>query len=243
MLLLAASSAFAPATRAPPQPAASRVRPLVAFDLSYLSDQYYTALDTQYYSTTAIQAFVLVGMGDAISQGIETKGFLKNEYDLRRTLRMAGLGLAIAGFGTSTWLKNLEAALPGHATAGRVLEKASLDACVWAPIANTLYLVFTPLLEGKSPDEVRQLCESRFVPVMQTELSTFFPYNLISFSMIHPLYRPFTTGFVSMCFAVYISWITHNGGADANTVCASRCPPGEICSSNEEGEYCYCGDY
>ena len=44
---------------------------------------------------------------------------------------------------------------------------------------------------------------------MKTELCTFFPYNLISFSLIPPLVRPFTTGFVSMCFAVYMSWITH----------------------------------
>lgn len=26
---------------------------------------------------------------------------------------------------------------------------------------------------------------------------------------VPPLLRPFSTGFVSMCFAVYISWITH----------------------------------
>ena len=250
LLLAAASSAFAPATRVPQLPivTSSRTRPVVALDISHLSDAYYAALETNYYSTTAAQAFLLVGMGDTISQGIETKGFRNDEYDLPRTLRMAGLGLAIAGFGTSTWLKNLEAALPGHSTAGRVLEKASLDACVWAPIANTLYLVLTPLLEGKSRDEVWQLCERRFVPVMQTELSTFFPYNLVSFSMIHPLYRPFTTGFVSMCFAVYISWITHNSpedeqGSDANEVCVSRCPPGMVCYANEEGEYCYLGDY
>ncbi len=120
------------------------------------------------------------------------------------------LGLFIAGFGTSTWLQHLEGALPGHATVGRVLEKASLDACLWAPLANTAYLILVPLLEGKSPAEVQTMLNQRFIPVMQTELSTFFPYNLISFSLINPLYRPFTTGFVSMCFAIYMSWVTHN---------------------------------
>eukprot|EP00966_Prymnesium_polylepis_P277715 6416225-Prymnesium_polylepis.1 len=45
---------------------------------------------------------------------------------------------------------------------------------------------------------------------MRTELSTFFPYNLVSFSLVPPLLRPFTTGFVSMCFAVYMSWATHS---------------------------------
>jgi hypothetical protein len=41
------------------------------------------------------------------------------------------------------------------------------------------------------------------------ELSTFFPYNLIAFSLIPPLLRPFTTGLLSMCFSIYISWVTH----------------------------------
>ena len=53
------------------------------------------------------------------------------------------------------------------------------------------------------------MLRERFVPVMKTEWCTFFPYNLVSFSLVPPLIRPFTTGFVSMCFAVYISYMTH----------------------------------
>jgi len=90
-----------------------------------------------------------------------------------------------------------------------VLLKATLDACFWAPLANTAYLVLTPLSEGESVESVKGILRERFVPVMKTELMTFFPYNLISFSLVPPLVRPFTTGFVSMCFAVFISWITH----------------------------------
>ena len=182
----------------------------VAVDLASLSASYYDALETHYYATTAIQAFLLVGTGDSLSQYIEIRSGDGERYDVVRTLRMAMLGLLIAGFGTSTWLKWLEGELPGHASSTVVLEKASLDACIWAPLANTLYLILTPLLEGKTPEEVKEMLGERFLPVMRTELQTFFPYNLISFSLIHPLYRPFTTGFVSMCFAVYISYITHN---------------------------------
>ena len=169
-----------------------------------LSAFYSSSLHSAYYRTTATQALLLVGAGDAISQKIEA-----GEYDPQRTMRMALLGMFIGGFGTACWLSHLEQWLPGHATMSRVVEKAALDACVWAPIANTLYLVLTPLLEGKNTSDVRTMLTERFLPVMATELSTFFPYNLVSFSMIHPLYRPFTTGFVSMCFAVYISWVTH----------------------------------
>jgi hypothetical protein len=48
------------------------------------------------------------------------------------------------------------------------LVKATLDACVWAPIANTLYLVLTPLAEGASLEAVGSTLEQNFVPVMQS---------------------------------------------------------------------------
>ena len=200
--------------------------------LADASTSYYAALETSYYQTTAMQAFLLVGTGDAISQAIEIHFAGKNSlgdeegsqrYEPSRTLRMATLGLFIAGFGTAFWLQHLERALPGHASAERVLHKSCLDACLWAPLANTLYLVLVPLLEGKRPAEVAAMLRERFLPVMRTELSTFFPYNLLSFSLIDPLVRPFTTGFVSMCFAVYLSWVTHMEAE------AEECAPGEPC--------------
>ena len=118
-----------------------------------------------------------------------------------------------------------------------MLEKACIDAGFWAPIANTLYLVLTPLSEGESVEAVKQSTAAKFVPVMKTELMTFFPYNLVSFSVIPPLLRPFTTGFISMCFAVYISWVTHLDGAHAQS--AADDPDGGARSalrSEQEGE-------
>jgi len=94
-----------------------------------------------------------------------------------------------------------------------VLVKATLDSCVWAPVENTLFLVLTPLLEGASFEEVGSLLNDNFLPVMQTELGAFFPYNLLAFSLIPPLLRPFSTGLASMCFSVYISLTTHTEGS------------------------------
>ena len=90
-----------------------------------------------------------------------------------------------------------------------VLVKAVLDSCVWAPIENTLFLALTPLIEGASFDEVSELVNENFFPVMKTELGAFFPYNLVAFSLVPPLLRPFSTGLASMCFSVYISLTTH----------------------------------
>lgn len=176
----------------------------VVGEATSLVNAYNEALRTNYDLTTAVQAFVLVGMGDAIAQKIE-----KVEFDPVRTLRMGSLGLVIGGIGTSHWLKFLESQLPGHATAARVVEKSLIDACFWAPIANGAYLGLTPLVEGAGLQRSGEVVQERFAEVMKTELKTFTPYNLVAFSLIPPLLRPFTTGFVSMCFGVYISYITH----------------------------------
>jgi len=174
---------------------------------------YMAALSNHYFLTTMVQAFCLVALGDAGAQAIEGTAS-GSSYDAVRTLRMGLLGTFIGGVGTATWLKLLEGAMPGNGSVDLVVKKACLDACIWAPIANTLYLILTPLLEGESVHTVRDHLNQKFVPVMQTELATFLPYNLVSFSLVPPLCRPFTTGFISMCFAVYISWITHKTGSD-----------------------------
>jgi len=228
------------------------------FDLSALSPQravnaYQQSLREHYAATTALQAFILVGLGDFGAQLIElgkdgngnseelTGGAVPSfpsqqmveletaelassspravgeaQYDAVRTLRMALLGLLIGGVGTSNWLRFLEGQIPGHDSIAPVLEKATLDACVWAPLANTAYLVLTPLLEGKPVQEVQSLLEAEFAGVMKTELMTFFPYNIVSFSLVPPLLRPFTTGFISMCFSIYISVVTHSNDGNGN---------------------------
>lgn len=203
--------------------------------LSPLADvvgTYNCLLQGHYLATTATQAFVLVGAGDAIAQTIELRSCPESPapmrcydqhcvvvdtidacpaaFDAARCLRMATLGVFIGGLGTATWLRFLEEWLPGNGDPQLVVAKACLDACIWAPIANAGYLVLTPLLEGKDAEFVRAMLAEQLGPVMRTELSTFFPYNLVSFSLVPPLLRPFTTGFVSMCFAVYMSWATHS---------------------------------
>ena len=76
---------------------------------------------------------------------------------------MALLGLLIGGLGTACWLRHLEAALPGHDSAARVLQKAALDACVWAPLANSGYLVLTPLLVCLRAEVVEESLQLEFV--------------------------------------------------------------------------------
>ena len=107
-------------------------------------NSYNEALRTNYDVTTAIQAFVLVGIGDLIAQTIEMKAAASHQvgctdtnaqFDPIRTFRMGSLGLLIGGIGTSHWLKWLESELPGHAAPGPGCGK-SLDRRVFVGTAR-----------------------------------------------------------------------------------------------------------
>lgn len=188
---------------------------------------YQNALSTHYYETTCLQAGVLGSIGDVLAQALERPNATETKkgysLDWQRTLRTGMLGVIIGGLGDAMWLRYLEepglfepviSAFDGHgvtldADSLLVVIKTILDAFVWAPIANSLYLVLTPLSEGTDLAGVLHSLDDNFLPVMQSEWSVFFPYNLVAFAFLPPFIRPFTTGLVSMFFSTYLSWITH----------------------------------
>ena len=102
--------------------------------------------------------------------------------------------------------------------------------------------VLTPLSEGVDPMSVLDSLEENFLPVMQSEWSVFLPYNLVAFAFLPSFIRPFTTGFVSMLFSTYLSWITHlepkvqahqwqprdGGSASSPSACARRAACGPL---------------
>ena len=193
------------------------------------ASSYLNAMQDHYYPTTCLQALVLVSIGDVLAQYIEPSRANSTTYSLdwRRTLRTGMLGIVIGGLGDAMWLRYLEEpglsdpilrAVDSYSMVHEftldpdsllVVLKAFLDAFVWAPIANTLYLVLTPLSEGVDLASVSESLSENFLPVMQSELSVCLPYNLLAFAFLPPFLRPFATGLFSMFFSTYLSWITH----------------------------------
>jgi protein Mpv17 len=187
---------------------------------------YLNALNDHYLPTTCLQAGVLGSIGDVLAQALDKNDTIYS-LDWQRSLRTGMLGGIIGGVGDAMWLRYLEEPGlfdpiirafdlfgAGHGVALDtdsllVVIKTTLDAFVWAPIANSLYLVLTPLSEGMDLTSVIDSLDENFVPVMQSEWSVFLPYNLLAFTFFPPFIRPFTTGFVSMLFSTYLSWITH----------------------------------
>lgn len=210
------SAALSPASRVPV--------PRMTFDFASL---YSAALSEHYYPTTCLQALALVSFGDVLAQALEQSQTNATNLllDWGRTLRTGMLGIVIGGLGDAMWLRYLEE--PGlfdpilrafnlMSTDGQVdadllvvVLKASLDAFIWAPVANALYLVLTPLSEGMSLGSVYESLGNNFLPVMQSELSVALPYNLVAFALIPAFMRPFATGLFSMFFSTYLSYVSH----------------------------------
>ena len=169
-----------------------------------------------------------MSIGDVLAQALEQSQTNATNLllDWGRTLRTGMLGIVIGGLGDAMWLRCLEepglfdpilcafnrmSADGGHVDADLlvVVLKASLDAFIWAPVANALYLVLTPLSEGMSLGSVYESLSNNFLPVMQSELSVALPYNLVAFALIPAFMRPFATGLFSMFFSTYLSYVSH----------------------------------
>ena len=61
---------------------------------------------------------------------------------------MALIGCAVSGFCGAAWLQHLEANLGSSTDTASVLRKTAADYLCWAPVANSAYLFFIPLLSG-----------------------------------------------------------------------------------------------
>jgi protein Mpv17 len=229
LALLTCSSAFLMSARPLVSASLQSTARVPTMQMSFLdfSAVYQNALSTHYYETTCLQAGVLGSIGDVLAQALERPAATETKkacsLDWQRTLRTGMLGVVIGGLGDAMWLRYLEEpglfepilrAFDGHgvtldADSLLVVIKTTLDAFVWAPIANSLYLVLTPLSEGTDLAGIVHSLDDNFLPVMQSEWSVFLPYNLVAFAFLPPFIRPFTTGLVSMFFSTYLSWITH----------------------------------
>ena len=109
--------------------------------------------------------------------------------------------LLFSGLVGSAWLALLESTLGSGTESRDIVRKAVCDFCIYAPVANSVYLVLVPLLAGAIEqhaafDMSSSLChslstwQSNFGSAMQLEAQVFVPFNLVAFRLIPPALRP-----------------------------------------------------
>jgi len=172
--------------------------------LERLAAQYEQLMDNHYLSLSAAQAGTLRGTADVLSQCLRHQG-TDIPIDLVHSASIVFLGIFLSGFGGAAWLRHLENKMGPSTDTGDVVKKAAIDYTCWAPIANTAYLFFVPLLTGMDLDTAVHSAQAGFLSVMLLELSIFAPYNCYAFSKVPPPLRPPIQALLSMIFTLVLS--------------------------------------
>lgn len=190
---------------------ATPLKPSRSEGLRLRAQVYYEALidssEHAYVLMAAAQSCALGAAADAVSQKM-----LWHHVDVSHVGAMALLAACLSGGLNAVWLRQLEKRCPGKDTRA-VLTKTLADYCIAGVIANSLYLIFVPLLTAAfAGDSTGALLDGwtpeGFRAVMMLEACTFAPYNLCAFKLVPPHMRPLAAAAVSATCTIVLSAIT-----------------------------------
>ena len=141
---------FGPATLAlslltpPGGPVASPMA--AATSLRAVADKYRQLSTDHYLALAATQSALLRGGSDLVAQSLRGTAAL----DFSHAAAMGTIGLLVSGCLGATWLRTIEGKLgePGCTKPTTVAKKTLADFCLYAPFANSAYLVLVPLLSA-----------------------------------------------------------------------------------------------
>ena len=152
-----------------------------------------------YLAVSALQGGVVRAAADGATQ-VWAHGVVS---DPAHVAAIGSLGFVVSGLAGACWLRLLERIGPCGTEPADCVKKAGMDYTMWAPLANSAYLLGVPLLtavySGGTADLGLALStwESGFLAVMAMELAIFAPYNVCAFKMIPPNFRPQTAAVLS----------------------------------------------
>eukprot|EP00823_Brevimastigomonas_motovehiculus_P007275 TRINITY_DN6296_c0_g1_i1.p1 TRINITY_DN6296_c0_g1~~TRINITY_DN6296_c0_g1_i1.p1 ORF type:complete len:224 (+),score=34.77 TRINITY_DN6296_c0_g1_i1:26-673(+) len=139
--------------------------------------------------TKTLTSGFLYAVGDGCSQVID--GTYKTKYDTSRTLRFVLWGLAFGPLGHAWYNGVLEKAFLG-ASFSTAIKKTLCDQFIFAPVVNGLFLLYVPMMAGKTLEQARQGWLEQYKSVMKANWSLWPWVQLVNFKLIPgPLQLPF----------------------------------------------------
>jgi len=192
-----------------------------------------------YLARAAATSCVLRAGSDVVGQFMHLSATTRSEIHLPHVAAMGTVGLLMSGVVGSTWLAIVEQHLSdspsrtgsssgelvgtssGSSPQATAARKAAADFLIYAPLANSAYLLAVPFLTtiyahlaqdfastvdltGTLAHSLQNLHE-RFGSAMRLELSMFVPFNLFSFCVIPAELRPQAAALMSAGFTVCLS--------------------------------------
>ncbi|XP_065579353.1 mpv17-like protein 2 [Artemia franciscana] len=156
--------------------------------------------------TNTVSAGGLLGLGDAIEQGIErVQGLHKGvPFDWERVSKMTTVGLA-CGIPNHYWYVWLDAFIPGR-TFYCVSKKIFLDQLLYSPFCSSTFYFGIGYLEGQSMKEAWEEYKRKFIFLYVSDWVFWPPIQLLNFLYVSPKYRVLFVNVTTALWNVFVSY-------------------------------------
>lgn len=135
---------------------------------------------------------------------VEKKG---SGHDVRRTMRMCIMGLIIGPI-QRTWFLTLERVIPPTSKV-QIIKKLIVDQTVYGPFIIFFFYSLSGTLSGKKPHEVKLLLQEKYFKTMLTAFKVWPFVQAVNFSLVPLQHRANFVQVVSLCWNMYLSWMSN----------------------------------
>jgi len=184
---------------------------------------YNVALEEEPLLTKSITAGIILGAADLAGQAAErilessdTNGASSAGVDFARVGRFALFGLILQAPWNHFYYMLLDGALPPTedpftATTG---VKVVIDQFVQAPIFTVLIFYFLGLLEGKTPDSVKEQLDKDYADTMFANWKLWVPATAVNIAFCPPVLRVLFLNCVFFFWSIFLSLKLNNSDTD-----------------------------
>lgn len=99
----------------------------------------------------------------------------------------------------------------------RIRYKLFADIIIFDPIYLLFLFTVTSLLEGKSPEEIREKCRANFTSTYLIDMAVWFPVQLVNFRFVPVTHQALFVQSVNVFWNAFLSFVLHHKVDDTNT--------------------------
>ncbi|XP_060168107.1 uncharacterized protein LOC132598955 [Lycium barbarum] len=165
---------------------------------------YLEKLNTRPILTKSITCGLILTAADFSSQTIA--GSLMEQYDLTRTLRMAGFGALIVGPSLHFWFNFLSRRLPKRDVIS-TLKKIVLGQTVYGPAVNSIFFSMNAAAQGESSSEIVARLKRDLIPTVVNGLMYWPICDFITFKFAPVHLQPLVSNTFSYVWNVYLTYM------------------------------------
>lgn len=173
--------------------------------LKIVKSSYKSAIRKFPIASQAVQASLLMGVGDVIAQHAVEKVPL-NSLNFRRTAEFSALGLFLVGPTLRFWYGRLDKLVSPKQVAWKVaVKKASLDQFVFAPAFIVVFTSSISFMQGMNTESVVERLKAEYTTILKTNYVIWPTAQLINFALVPLNYQVLFVQMVAIIWNTYLS--------------------------------------